>query len=97
MAMKLDRFRPSARMKIEPWLVQAALARLGERRLTVEEQAEIVAVTRAPGRVRWPEWWICGLVRCPRFNAKSLLDTRNEIDTRLPTATTAGRPKRRGD
>jgi hypothetical protein len=57
MAAKLDRERPTARMKIEPWLVEAALARLGERLLSAEEQAEVVAATRTPVRVRWPEWW----------------------------------------
>jgi hypothetical protein len=57
MATKLDRYRPTARMKIEPWLVEAALARLGERRLSRDEQAEVVAATRMPGKVGWPLWW----------------------------------------
>jgi hypothetical protein len=53
-ARKLDRNRDSARMALEPWIVEAALARLGDRRLTVEEQATVVQATRTPGRVRWP-------------------------------------------
>ena len=57
MAIKQDRCRPTARMKIEPWLVEAALARLGERQLTIAEQSEVVAATRTPSRVRWPDWW----------------------------------------
>lgn len=57
MAVKQDRYRPTARTKIEPWLVEAALARLGERRLSPEEQAKVVASTRTPWRVRWPGWW----------------------------------------
>ena len=57
MAIKQDRYRPTARMKIEPWLVEAALARLGDRQLTLEEQKEVVAAARTPWRVRWPEWW----------------------------------------
>ena len=57
MATKLDRYRPSARMALEPWLVQAALARLGDRRLTITEQEAVVDATRTPGKVAWPEWW----------------------------------------
>src|SRR5215207_9365360 len=57
MAHKLDRYRPSARMVLEPWLVEAALARLGERRLSPEEQAKVVRAVRTPHKVRWPDWW----------------------------------------
>jgi hypothetical protein len=57
MATKLDRFRPSARIMLEPWLVEAALARLDERRLSREEQAKVVQAVRTPQKVRWPEWW----------------------------------------
>ena len=57
MATKLDRYRPTARMVLEPWLVERALARLGDQRLSHEEQAKIVAATRTPKKVQWPEWW----------------------------------------
>jgi hypothetical protein len=57
MARKLDRFRPTARMALEPWLVERALARLGDRRLSREEQAKVVKATRTPKKVQWPEWW----------------------------------------
>lgn len=57
MATKLDRFRPTARIKLEAWLVEAALARLGSRRLTRDEQATVVQATRIPAKVQWPEWW----------------------------------------
>lgn len=57
MAAKLDRLRRTARIALEPWLVQAALARMGERRLTLAEQAEVVRATRTPHKVDWPEWW----------------------------------------
>ena len=57
MAVKQDRYRPTARMKIEPWLVEAALARLGDRRLTLDEQAKVYAAARSPWKVRWPQWW----------------------------------------
>ena len=57
MARKLDRYRDTARMVLEPWIVEAALARLGDRRLTVEEQETVVGATRTPWKVRWPDWW----------------------------------------
>ena len=42
---------------LERWLVEAALVRLGDRRLTLEEQRVVVQATRTPSRVRWPDWW----------------------------------------
>ena len=57
MATKLDPYRPTARMVIEPWLVERALGRLGDRRLTREEQRKVVSATRTPRKVKWPEWW----------------------------------------
>jgi hypothetical protein len=57
MASKLDRYRPTARMALEPWLVQKALSLFGDRRLSREEQAKVVRAVRAPNKVRWPDWW----------------------------------------
>ena len=57
MAKKMDRFRETAKMMLEPWLVEMALARLGDRRLSVEQQKEVVGATRTPWKVRWPAWW----------------------------------------
>jgi hypothetical protein len=57
MARKLDRYRETARLALEPWIVEAALGRLGRRRLTIVEQRIIVAATRTPSKVRWPDWW----------------------------------------
>ena len=56
MAKKLDPNRETARMVLEPWLVEAALARL-DRTLSSAEQRTIVDATRTPHKVRWPEWW----------------------------------------
>jgi hypothetical protein len=56
MARILDPYRETARIVLEPWLVEAALARL-PRRLSPADQRTIVSVTRTPGKVRWPEWW----------------------------------------
>jgi hypothetical protein len=57
MAGKLYRFQPHAQIKLEPWLVQRALDRLGDRRLTIKQRETVVAATRTPGKVRWPDWW----------------------------------------
>jgi Family of unknown function (DUF5681) len=56
MAKKLDPYRETARIALEPWLVEAALARLPQRLSPVEQQI-IVMATRTPRKVRWPEWW----------------------------------------
>ncbi|WFT92829.1 DUF5681 domain-containing protein [Bradyrhizobium barranii] len=56
MAKKLDPFRETARMAIEPWLVEAALKRLPQP-LSPTEQRIVVDATRTPKKVRWPEWW----------------------------------------
>ena len=57
MARKLNPYSDSARMQLEPWIVQRALARLGSRRLSLEEQHAVVQATRTPGKVQWPDWW----------------------------------------
>src|SRR5258707_1316113 len=56
MAKKLDPYRETARMALEPWLVEAALARL-DRRLSPADQRTIVKATRTPHKVKWPEGW----------------------------------------
>jgi hypothetical protein len=55
---KLDRYRETARMLLEPWIVEAALARFGEKQLTPEEQEVVLKATRTPSKVRWPNWWV---------------------------------------
>lgn len=57
MAAKLDAYRESARVVLQVWVVELALARLGDRRLSVTEQATIWGSCRTPWKVRWPEWW----------------------------------------
>ena len=56
MAKKLDPYRETARIALEPWLVEAALARL-DRTLSPADQRTIVKATRTPHKVRWPKWW----------------------------------------
>jgi hypothetical protein len=45
------------RWELRPWIIEAALARLGERRLSEEEQRVVVEATRTPEKVNWPTWW----------------------------------------
>jgi hypothetical protein len=54
----LDRYRETARMMLEPWIVEAALARFAEKQLTPEEQEVVLKATRTPAKVRWPDWWV---------------------------------------
>jgi hypothetical protein len=55
---KLDRYRETARTLLEPWIVEAALARFGEKQLTPQEQEIVLKATRTPTKVRWPDWWV---------------------------------------
>jgi hypothetical protein len=50
-ATKLDRFRETARMLLDPWIVEAALARFAEKQLTREQQEVVLQVTRTPAKV----------------------------------------------
>ncbi len=45
------------RWELNPWIVEAALARLGSRQLTIEEQRIVRDATRTPHKVEWPYWW----------------------------------------
>lgn len=57
MAVKLKRYSENARFQLKPWIVQAALARLGDRTLTPDEQKIVMDATRSPEQVQWPAWW----------------------------------------
>lgn len=57
MATKLDRYRKTARVLLEPWIVEEPLARLGARRLNLQDQQTVLEATRTPKKVNWPEWW----------------------------------------
>ncbi len=56
MARKLDPYRETARMALEPWIVEATLDRLRPI-LSPADQRIILKATRTPHQVRWPEWW----------------------------------------
>jgi hypothetical protein len=49
--------RTKTRVLLEPWVVEGALARFGERQLTLAEQGEVLRSTSKPASVAWPEWW----------------------------------------
>jgi hypothetical protein len=57
MARKLDALRPSNRTVLEPWIIEAALARFGSRQLSKSEQEVVMKATRTPHKVKWPDWW----------------------------------------
>jgi len=57
MAVKLNRYSDNPRFQLKPSIVEAALARLGNRRLTAEEQRTVVESTQTPQKVSWPDWW----------------------------------------
>ena len=45
------------RWEINPWVVEAALERLGTKPLSQDEQREVWRAARTPHKVSWPEWW----------------------------------------
>lgn len=45
------------RWELNPWIVEAALARLDTRQLTIEDQRTVFKATRTPQKVTWPAWW----------------------------------------
>ncbi|EDL48068.1 hypothetical protein [Erythrobacter sp. SD-21] len=47
------------RWELNPWIVENALDRLGDRQLSIAEQKEVWIATRAPRKVAWPDWWSC--------------------------------------
>jgi hypothetical protein len=57
MAHKVNKYSEGARYMLNPWIVEAALNRLGERRLSSDEQRTVLAATRTPQKVNWPNWW----------------------------------------
>lgn len=57
MALKANRYSDHARYLLNPWVVELALSKLGDRRLSRDEQAIVVEATRTPHKVDWPDWW----------------------------------------
>jgi hypothetical protein len=57
MAHKRNAQSEQATYQLNPWIVEAALERLGCRRLSVDEQRIVLCATRTPDKVNWPTWW----------------------------------------
>jgi hypothetical protein len=57
MAVKLRKYSDAATYQLKSWLVELAVARLGERRLSVTEQKIVLDATATPEKVQWPDWW----------------------------------------
>ncbi len=53
----LYRNSSTARMLLEPWVIELGLAHLGERRLSRQEQRIVLFFARHPKRTQWPSWW----------------------------------------
>ena len=45
------------RLLLKPWIVERALARMPADSLGIAEQRIVLASTRTPQKVRWPDWW----------------------------------------
>jgi hypothetical protein len=55
--LRITNRRTCSRVLLEPWVVEAALARFGERRLSLAEQTEVLRSASKPATVAWPDWW----------------------------------------
>ncbi len=59
MAVRLHQYsKENVRLMLKPWIVEAALARMKPNQLTIEQQRTVLASTRTPAKVRWPDWWV---------------------------------------
>jgi len=58
MATRVNRTnKEKVRLELKPWIVEAAVAKLVPNQLSSEEQAIVLASTRTPEKVAWPDWW----------------------------------------
>ena len=49
--------KENVRLKLRPWIIEAALDRMAPKTLSVDEQRIVLAATYTPAKIRWPEWW----------------------------------------
>ena len=50
--------KEKVRLELKPWIVQTAVDRMASSdQLSPDEQKIVVASTRTPEKVVWPEWW----------------------------------------
>ena len=50
--------KEKVRLMLKPWIVEAALTRMLAGQLSSEEQRVVLASTRTPEKVCWPDWWV---------------------------------------
>lgn len=55
--LKYPTDKDRVRWELNPWIVEAAMARLGDSQLPLDVQREVWGATRTPHKVQWPEWW----------------------------------------
>lgn len=59
MAVRVNRHSAdNVRLLLKPWIVETTLARMNAGQLSTEAQSVVLASTRTPEKVRWPEWWV---------------------------------------
>ena len=57
MAVRLNETsKENVRLMLRPWIVEAALARMEPKQITLDEQGVVMASTRTPHKVNWPSW-----------------------------------------
>lgn len=49
--------KKKVRWELNPWIIEAALERMGKRQLTPDEQRIVWDAARTPDTVNWPGWW----------------------------------------
>jgi hypothetical protein len=59
-AMGLASRRAKKTLRLHPFVIEAALRRMGARRLTVDEQMVVLRLVSDPSKVNWPDWWDMG-------------------------------------
>lgn len=58
MALRINQHsKDGVRLMLKPWIVEAAVQRMKAGQLSLDEQKTVMASTRSPQKVRWPEWW----------------------------------------
>ena len=50
--------REKVRLMLKPWIVEAALTRMTAGQLSSQEQRVVLASTRTPEKVCWPDWLV---------------------------------------
>jgi hypothetical protein len=61
MAVRINPYsEANVRLVLKPWIVEAAVNRMTPGQLSLEEQKTVLASTRSPEKVQWPDWWQAG-------------------------------------